>query len=86
MSTMLGRNRSIAQCQVCPIRHLVGGRNLVADVRHRLTSLGINPDCLSRNGVIAYEAILTASAECFDAGADEERRQRLEAWTEEQVR
>jgi hypothetical protein len=67
-------------------RHLIGGRDLVADVRRRLTSVGIDPDQLRRNGVIAYEAILTASAEFFDAGAEEERRQRLEAWTAEQVR
>ncbi len=67
-------------------RHLVGGRDLVADVRRRLTSVGIDPDRLRRNGVIAYEAILTASAEFFDDGAEEERRQRLEAWTAEQVR
>jgi hypothetical protein len=67
-------------------RHLIGGRDLVADARRRLTSLGIDPDRLRRNGVIAYEAILTASAEFFDTGAEDERRQRLEAWTEEQVR
>ncbi|VVT17743.1 conserved hypothetical protein [Sphingomonas aurantiaca] len=66
-------------------RFLVGGKDLVADVKKKLTLANIDPRRLRKNGVIAYEAILTASADFFEQGTDEERRQRLEDWTAAQV-
>lgn len=60
--------------------HLIGTGDLVADVKRRLSGAKIDPDRLRKNGVIAYEAILSASAEFFDAGTAEERGRRLMAW------
>lgn len=44
-----------------------------------------NPDRLRKNGVIAYEAILSASPAFFEAGTPADRTQRLEEWTKAQV-
>lgn len=60
--------------------HLVGTGDLVADVKRHLRGAKLDPDRLRKNGVIAFEAILSASAEFFDAGTDEERAGRLTAW------
>jgi hypothetical protein len=60
--------------------HLVGTGDLVADVKQHLRTAKIDPGRLRKNGVIAYEAILSASAEFFDAGSAEERAGRLTAW------
>ncbi len=66
-------------------RHLIGTRDLVADVKRRLVIAKIDPDRLRKNGVIAYEAILTASAEFFENGNEAERAAQLAAWTKAQV-
>lgn len=60
--------------------HLVGTGDLVADVKRHLRGVKLDPDRLRKNGVIAFEAILSASADFFDAGSDEERAGRLAAW------
>lgn len=63
-----------------PPEHLIGTGDLVADVKRHLRRAEIDPGRLRKNGVIAYEAILSASAEFFDANTDEERAGRLTAW------
>lgn len=60
--------------------HLIGTGDLVADVKAKLRAVDLDPNRLRKNGVIAYEAILTASAEFFDQGDDQERCDRLAAW------
>ena len=60
--------------------HLIGTGDLVADVKRHLRGAKLDPDRLRKNGVIAFEAILSASAEFFEAGSDEERAGRLTAW------
>lgn len=60
--------------------HLIGTGDLVADVKVKLRAVDIDPDRLRKNGVIAYEAILTASAEFFDQGNDQAKRDRLATW------
>lgn len=67
-----------------PPRFLVGGADLVRDVKLRLRAVSIDPDRLRKNGVIAYEAILTASAVFFE-GPEEDRAARLERWINAQV-
>jgi hypothetical protein len=66
-------------------RHLIGTGDLAADVRMRLKVAGINPAKLRKNGVIAYEAILTASPEFFEQGTADEQRERLDRWIVAQV-
>lgn len=66
-------------------KHLVGTGNLERDVKRQMRATSIDPMRLRKNGVIAYEAILTASAVFFDTGTPEERKQRLDAWTKVQV-
>ena len=65
--------------------HLLGCGDLVADVKERLGRAGLDPDRLRKNGVIAYEAILTASPAFFEQGAAEQRDARLRDWTAAQV-
>jgi hypothetical protein len=64
-----------------PPRHLVGSPDLVADVKSKLGRAGIDPAKMRKNGVIAYEAVMTASPEFFE-GADETKR---EKWIDAQV-
>jgi len=66
-------------------RHLIGSDNLVKDVKAQLRRLNIDPDHMRKNGVIAYEAILTASSDFFDRGTETEQRDRLDEWTQAQV-
>lgn len=66
-------------------KHLIGGPDLVADVKRSLKIVKIDPDKLRKNGVIAYEAILSASPAFFDIGSPEERAARLNLWTAAQV-
>lgn len=66
--------------------HLVGSGNLVADVKAALLGVGIDPAKLRKNGVLAYEAILSASAAFFERGDEQERRERLDRWIAEQVK
>lgn len=68
-----------------PPTHLIGTDNLEQDMRRQLSTANIDPDRLRKNGVIAYEAILTASAEFFHAGTTDERNERLKEWTKAQV-
>ena len=65
--------------------HLIGSGDLVADVKLKLRAAGINPDHLRKNGVIAYEAIQSASAEFFEQGNESERSDRLSRWKAAQV-
>lgn len=65
---------------------LVGTDDLVRDVKQGLRAADLNPDRLRKNGVIAYEAIMTASPQFFAQGTLDERARRLEAWRAAQVR
>jgi len=65
---------------------LVGTDDLVQDVKQGMRAADVNPDRLRKNGVIAYEAIMTASPRFFAQGTPDERAERLEAWTVAQVR
>lgn len=65
--------------------HLIGTGDLVADVKRHLRCAKIDPGRLRKNGVIAYEAVLSASAEFFDAGSSEERAARLAEWKAAQM-
>ena len=65
--------------------HLIGSPDLVADVRHRLRRVGIDPSRMRKNGVIAYEAIMTASPAFFEEGDAQARAARLRDWTSAQV-
>ena len=67
-------------------RHLIGTGNLERDAKRLLRTVKINPDAMRKNGVIAYEAILTASGTFFDRGTADERRARIDAWTDAQVK
>lgn len=66
-------------------RFLIGGNDLIKDVKRNLKIAKIHPAKLRKNGVIAYEAILSASAEFFERGTEAERADRLERWTAAQV-
>lgn len=68
-----------------PPVHLIGRGDLEKDVKRLLRGAKLDPTRLRKNGVIAYEAILSASAEFFDQGSPEERSKRLAAWTAAQV-
>lgn len=72
-----------AQSEDAPV-HLIGSGNLVRDVRGLLARHGIDPDRLRKNGVIAYEAVITATGAFFLAGSDQEQLDRLVAWAEAQ--
>lgn len=76
------RTKSLAHAMIGspPPEHLIGTGDLVADVKRHLRRANIDPGRLRKNGVIAYEAILSASAEFFDDGSVEERARRLTAW------
>ncbi len=69
-----------------PPTYLIGTNNLEQDVKRQLRAANIDPGQLRKNGVIAYEAILTASAEFFERGTADERDQRLHEWTKAQVK
>lgn len=65
--------------------HLIGSGDLVADVRARLRKVDIDPARMRKNGVIAYEAIMTASPAFFEQGDVAAREMRLRDWTTAQV-
>lgn len=65
--------------------HLIGSGDLVADVKARLRKVGIDPERMRKNGVIAYEAIMTASPAFFEQGDAAAREVRLRDWTAAQV-
>lgn len=66
-------------------QHLIGSGNLVEDVRARLEEHGINPQHIRRGGIIAYEAVLSASPTFFSKGTPQEQEKRLAEWTAAQV-
>jgi len=68
-----------------PPRHLIGSGRLVADTRRMLRAVGIDPDRPRSNGVLAFEAILTASPAFYEHGTPAEREERLAKWIEAQV-
>lgn len=68
-----------------PPKHLIGTGDLERDVKRKLRAVQIDPDQLRKNGVIAYEAILSASPAFFEAGTEIDRAERLDAWTKAQV-
>lgn len=65
--------------------HLIGTGDLVADAKARLRGAKLDPDRLRKNGVIAYEAVMTASPAFFSAGTIEEQDRRLREWRRAQV-
>jgi hypothetical protein len=65
--------------------HLIGTGDLVADVKARLRGAKLDPDRLRKNGVIAYEAVMTASPAFFSAGDAEQQDRRLREWKRAQV-
>jgi hypothetical protein len=65
--------------------HLIGRGDLEQDVKRLLRGAKLDPDRLRKNGVIAYEAILSASPAFFEQGTPEERSKRLADWTAAQV-
>jgi len=69
-----------------PPKHLIGTGNLERDVKRQLRAVKIDPDRLRKNGVIAYEAILSASSAFFETGTATERAARLDAWVKVQVK
>ena len=65
--------------------HLIGTGDLVADVKARLRGAKLDPDRLRKNGVIAYEAVMTASPGFFSAGTTDEQNRRRSQWKRAQV-
>jgi hypothetical protein len=64
-----------------PPVHLIGSGDLVGDTKAALRRHDLDPDDLRSNGVLAYEAVLTASPEYFTEVDDYvERSQRCGAW------
>lgn len=68
-----------------PPRFLLGGADLVQDIKRLLRGASIDPDRLRKNGVIAYEAILTASAAFFDGLSERGEAAALERWVQAQI-
>lgn len=68
-----------------PPEYLLGSPRIVADARQRLVDHGIDPDNRRREGVIAREAVLSASHEFFAAGSATDRADRFEKWKAAQV-
>lgn len=64
---------------------LVGSPAIVKEVRQRLVDHRIDPGGIRNGGVIAHEAVITASREFFVMGTPAEQRQRLDNWKREQV-
>lgn len=66
-------------------RFLVGTNNLLKDITRALADVEIDIRRPRKNGVLAYEAILSASAAFFERGTEEERAALLELWIKDQV-
>jgi hypothetical protein len=66
-------------------KHLIGIGDLERDVKRLLRVVKLDPDQLRKNGVIAYEAILSASPAFFEQGSPDEQAKRLTEWTAAQV-
>ncbi|KTW13555.1 MobV family relaxase [Sphingomonas sanguinis] len=82
-----GRTKPIAHGMdgAPPPEFLVGSPKIANEVRHRLADHGIDPSGIRENGVIAHEAIITASREFFHMGSPDEQKARLEKWKQAQV-
>lgn len=63
-----------------PPHHMIGSGNLAGDIKDALRKHGIDPAHLRKNGVIAYEAVLTASLPYFQSWSAEERGPKFSAW------
>jgi hypothetical protein len=68
-----------------PVEFLVGSPAIAADLRNRLKDHGIDPASIREGGVVAYEAIITASPEFFAVGSAADQQKRLADWTAAQV-
>lgn len=61
-------------------KHEIGSGDLVRDIKIALRRHGIDPGSLRKNGVIAYEAVLTASPAFFQSAEPAERYERFGRW------
>lgn len=61
-------------------KHEIGSGNLVRDIQAALRRHGIDPGSLRKNGVIAYEAVLTASPAFFQCAQPAERYEKFGRW------
>ncbi len=64
---------------------ILGSNDLVGDVKKKLVQHGIDPNNLRENGVLAYEAVMTASPAFFTQWDEEERDKRLFEWVAAQM-
>ena len=64
---------------------ILGSNDLVGDVKKKLVQHGIDPNNLRGNGVLAYEAVMTASPAFFAQWAEEKRDKRLFEWVAAQM-
>lgn len=64
--------------------HVIGSGDLAGDMRARLVAHGVRPERLRTNGVLCYEAVLTASRQFFEGGDFAVHRTRLGAWVKAQ--
>ncbi len=69
-----------------PPRHLIGSGNLIATTRDRLQQHGLSLARLRKGGVLAFEAILTASPRFFSQGTQDEQAEQLDRWVAGQVK
>ncbi len=60
--------------------YIIGSPDLVGDTKAALHNHGIDPAGIRKNGVIAYEVIMTASHAYFTEGDEAERTSRLWQW------
>lgn len=60
--------------------YIIGSPDLVSDTKAALREHGIDPAGIRKNGVIAYEVIMTASHAYFTEGDEAERTSRLWQW------
>lgn len=60
--------------------YIIGSPDLVSDTKAALREHGIDPAGIRKNGVIAYEVIMTASHTYFTEGDEAERTSRLWQW------
>lgn len=60
--------------------YIIGSPDLVSDTKAALCEHGIDPAGIRKNGVIAYEVIMTASHAYFTEGDEAERTSRLWQW------
>ncbi|WP_112381230.1 plasmid recombination protein [Sphingomonas carotinifaciens] len=76
------RSESLPHCDPAapgPV-YIIGSPDLVSDTKAALREHGIDPAGIRKNGVIAYEVIMTASHAYFTEGDEAERTSRLWQW------